>query len=294
MKKGTVYILCCYILWGLLPIYWKQLAMVDSLFVLSSRILWSFVFCGIIIILKGELKNVQAALKDRSMSRNLLIAGIMVSLNWGLYIIAVNSGHIVEASLAYYMNPIISIVIGFIFFSERLSRVQWISVVVAFLGVGYSVIAYGKIPIFALAIAGSFSIYGALKKKISCKNEVGLFVETMYVLPIALVYMFWKLKFSQVGIIYPEGWRIIYLPLSGAITSIPLLLFAEGMKTTSLTTSGILMYFNPTLQLLVGVLLYAEDFTIENLITFIFVWTAIAIYLPTVIKKKDKMEKLNA
>ncbi len=289
MKKGTFYILCCYILWGLLPIYWKQLAMVDSLFILSSRVLWSFVFCGIIITLKGEFKNVRLALKDRVMTKNLFIAGIMVSLNWGLYIIAVNSGHIVEASLAYYMNPIISIVIGYVFFTERLNNIQWISVIVAFLGVGYSIIAYGKVPVFALGIAGSFSIYGALKKKIFCKNEVGLFIETMFVLPLALFFIIWKLKFSPEGIIYPDGWRILYLPLSGAITSIPLLLFAEGMKTTSLTTSGILMYFNPTLQLLVGVLLYAEDFTFENLITFIFVWTAIIIYLPTVIKKKNKL-----
>lgn len=292
MKKGTLFILSCYVLWGLLPVYWKQLSSIDSIYVLASRILWSFVFCMIIILYKKNLKAVKAVLKDKKEFLTLALAGVMVTINWGLYIIVIHSGHILEGSLAYYMNPIMAIVIGFIVFKERLITIQWLSVLIAAIGVGYSIIAYGKVPIFALAIGGSFAIYGALKKKINCDSDVALFIETLSVLPVAIGIIIWKTTSGSVNIEALSGLELLLLPLSGAITSIPLLFFAEGMKTTTLTTSGILMYVNPTLQLLVGVLIYGEEFTRANLITFVFVWLALILYLSSIIGKLRAVDNI--
>lgn len=291
MKKGTLYILSCYVLWGLLPVYWKQLSAIDSIYVLASRILWSFVFCMIIILYKKNLGAVKAILKNKKEFLTLALAGVMVTINWGLYIIAIHSGHILEGSLAYYMNPIMAIVIGFIVFKERLIPIQWLSVLIAAIGVGYSIIAYGKVPVFALAIGGSFAIYGALKKKINCDSDVALFIETLSVLPVAIAIMVWKTGTGSVNFNAFTGLELILLPLSGAITSIPLLFFAEGMKTTTLTTSGILMYVNPTLQLLVGVLIYGEEFTRVNLITFVFVWLALILYLASILGRLKTLEQ---
>ncbi|WP_425538519.1 EamA family transporter RarD [Microaceticoccus formicicus] len=290
MRKGTLYILSCYVLWGLLPIYWKQLSSVDSIYVLASRILWSFVFCMIIILYKKNLGKVARVLKNKKQFTILALAGVMVTINWGLYIIAIHSGHILEGSLAYYMNPIMAIVIGYIVFKERLIAIQWISVLIAAIGVGYSITAYGKVPVFALAIGGSFAIYGALKKKINCDSDIALFIETLAVLPIAILIMIWKTSSGSVNFEALTGFKILLLPLSGAITSIPLIFFAEGMKTTSLATSGILMYVNPTLQLLVGVLIYGEEFTKANLITFVFVWLALILYLVSIIGRIRAVE----
>lgn len=289
MKKGPLYVLFCYILWGILPVFWKQLQGVNSFYVLASRVVWSFVFCAGIILYKKEKKKIINTLKDPKMLKKLLLAGIMVTINWGFYIIAIHQNHILEASLAYYMNPILSVLIGFFIFKEKLSKQQWLSVIIAAIGVGYSILMYGKVPTFALIIGISFSIYGATKKKIDLESEVSLFIETMLILPFALIAMVWLKSQGSVGVENLKGLSILYIPLSGAITSIPLLFFAEGIKTTSLTSSGLLMYVNPTLQLLIGVFIYGEKFTRVNAITFIFVWIALIVYIPTILKK-DRQE----
>ena len=287
MKKGPLYVLLCYIIWGLLPVFWKQLQVVDSLYVLASRIVWSFVFCGAIILIKKEGKKVVKALKNPKDFWTLLAAGIMVTINWGFYIIAIHTNHIIDSSLAYYMNPIFAVLIGFSIFREKLSKQQWLSVIIATIGVGYSVVMYGKIPTFALIIGGSFAIYGAIKKTLKMESEVSLFVETMFIIPFALIYMIWSRSQGSVGIENLQGLSAFYLPLSGAITSIPLLFYAEGIKDTPLKTAGLLMYVNPTLQLLLGVVVYNEVFTRVNAITFVFIGVALFVYIPTMLKKNE-------
>lgn len=290
MKKGPLYILLCYIVWGILPVYWKQLQMVNSYYVLASRVVWSFVFCAIIVSIKGEGKEVIKAIKDPKEFKKLLLAGIMVTINWGFYIVAVHQNHILESSLAYYMSPIISVLIGFFIFKEKLYKQQWLSVIIASIGVGYSIIMYGKIPVFAIIIGVSFAIYGATKKKLEMENYVSLFVETMVIVPGAIIAMIWLRSQGSVGVENLRGLSILYIPLSGAITAIPLLFYAKGIQTTRLSTAGLLMYINPTLQLLVGVVIYNESFTKVDVITFIFVWIALIIYIPTMLnnnKQKD-------
>ena len=279
MKKGAIYVLMCYILWGVLPIFWKQLGGIDSFYILSLRIVWSLIFCGLILAAKGELHKIKEALVDKKERNMLLISSIMVTINWGVYIFAVMSGKVLESSIAYFINPIFAVVLGFFIYKEKLTKLQWISVIIAFIGVMIPIVVYGTIPYFALAIAISFAFYGAAKKRVKADSVTSVFMETLYMAPIALAFILFK-EFTGTGYLTNVStYQLILFPIAGVVTSVPLLLFAKGMKNTSLTLSGILMYINPTLQMLVGVLLYNETFTNTNLVMFMFVLAAVIIFV---------------
>ncbi len=279
MNKSYFYVTLCYIVWGVLPVFWKQLAGVNSIYVLTMRVVWSMVFCGAIIFVRRDAGLVRAALADRKQFIWLVLAGIFVTVNWGLYIYAVNNGHILDASLAYYMNPILSILLGRFMFKEKLSILQWCAVALAAAGVIYSTISYGTAPYFALMIASTFAIYTAIKKKVTVDSDVSIFMETAVVTPLAIaaaIYM----EVNGMGVIGSISVvKLTLLPLAGVVTSVPLLFFAKGMKGTPMSLSGILMYINPTLVLLVGVLLYDENFTMTNAVMFCCVWAAVIIYI---------------
>ena len=181
MKKGGWLVLGCYILWGLLPIYWKLLSEINSVYILASRIIWSFVFCSLLLLGMKKGKQIKSVLKNRRQSLLLAGCGIMLTLNWGTYIFAVVTGHILESSLAYFLNPILSILIGRFFYGEKLGKYHWISVAVAFLGIMISILRYGHIPYLAIVIGLSFAIYSAMKKKVTVNSEISMFMETMYV-----------------------------------------------------------------------------------------------------------------
>ena len=279
MKKGAIYVLLCYILWGVLPIFWKQLGGIDSFYILSLRIVWSLIFCGLILASKGELHKIKEALSDKKERNMLLISSIMVTINWGVYIFAVMSGKVLESSIAYFINPIFAVVLGFFIYKEKLTKLQWLSVLIAFIGVMIPIVVYGTIPYFALAIAVSFAFYGAAKKRVKADSVTSVFMETLYMAPIALAFILFK-EFTGTGYLTNVStYQLILFPIAGVVTSVPLLLFAKGMKNTSLTLSGILMYINPTLQMLVGVLLYNETFTNTNLVMFMFVLAAVIIFV---------------
>lgn len=279
----------CYILWGLLPIFWKLLAGVNSAYVLAQRIVFSCVFCLAVILIRKNGGEIGRIIKNKSERRMFFLCGILISINWGVYILTVAMGRILEASLAYYMNPLFSVLIGAIFFKEKLSRVQWASVALAFAGVMFSVIRYGEVPYLAIIIGLSFALYGALKKGIKADSETSICMETMAVLPIAIVFIAYA-QFSGFttfsSLTTAEALLII---ATGPITSIPLMLFAKGIKGTSIVTSGILMYINPTLQLLVGVFIYNEAFTQTNAITFAFVWAAVILFVFDSLRKHKKV-----
>lgn len=191
-NKGSLYVLTCYVIWGLLPIFWKLLAQVDSLYVLASRIVWSMVLTGGILLLRRDrLAGVRAAFRDRREWGLLAAAGCVVCVNWGVYIWAVANGHMIDSSLAYYMNPILAILLGTVLFRERLTKLQWLAVAVTFAGLVITVIRYRQIPWIALVIGGSFAVYGALKKQVRSDAAVSTFVETLTLAPFALVLIFW-------------------------------------------------------------------------------------------------------
>ena len=285
MNKSSFSVLGCYVLWGLLPIFWKLLANVDSVYVLAQRVLFSCIFCLAIILLKTNGSSVKNILKSKTERRRYFVCGILISINWGVYILTVAMGKILEASLAYYMNPLFSVVIGALIFKEKLSAVQWVSVGLALVGVMISVIAYGNVPYLAIIIGLSFALYGAMKKTIKAESEVSICMETMSVLPLALAFIVYAQLSGYTTFSSLSNAEMLLLAASGAVTSIPLMLFAKGIRKTSITTSGILMYINPTLQLLVGVLIYNEVFTKMNAITFAFVWAAVILFVLDSLRK---------
>ena len=285
MNKSSLSVLGCYVLWGLLPIFWKLLANVDSVYVLAQRVLFSCIFCLAIILLKKNGSSVKNILKSKTERRRYFVCGILISINWGVYILTIAIGKILEASLAYYMSPLFSVVIGALIFKEKLSAVQWVSVGLALVGVMISVIAYGNVPYLAIIIGLSFALYGAMKKTIKAESEVSICMETMSVLPLALAFIVYAQLSGYTTFSSLSNAEMLLLAASGAVTSIPLMLFAKGIRKTSITTSGILMYINPTLQLLVGVLIYNEVFTKMNAITFAFVWAAVILFVLDSLRK---------
>lgn len=289
MNRSSLNVLGCYILWGLLPIFWKLLAGVNSAYVLAQRIVFSFVFCLAVILIRKNGGEIGKIIKNKSERRKFFLCGILISINWGVYILTVAMGRILEASLAYYMNPLFSVLIGAIFFKERLSRVQWASVALAFAGVMFSVIRYGEVPYLAIIIGLSFALYGALKKGIKADSETSICMETMAVLPIALVFIAYAQFSGFTTFSSLTTAEALLLIATGPITSIPLMLFAKGIKETSIVTSGILMYINPTLQLIVGVFIYNEAFTQTNAITFAFVWAAVILFVFDSLRKNKKV-----
>ena len=289
MNRSSLNVLGCYILWGLLPIFWKLLAGVNSAYVLAQRIVFSCVFCLAVILIRKNGGEIGKIIKNKSERRMFFLCGILISINWGVYILTVAMGRILEASLAYYMNPLFSVLIGAIFFKEKLSRVQWASVALAFAGVMFSVIRYGEVPYLAIIIGLSFALYGALKKGIKADSETSICMETMAVLPIALVFIAYAQFSGFTTFSSLTTAEALLLIATGPITSIPLMLFAKGIKETSIVTSGILMYINPTLQLLVGVFIYNEAFTQTNAITFAFVWAAVILFVFDSLRKHKKV-----
>lgn len=291
VNKETFNVLGCYVLWGLLPVFWKLLAGVNSAYVLAQRIVFSCLFCFAVILIKkngGELKNI---LRDKKQRRLYLACGLLISANWGVYILTVATGRILEASLAYYMNPLFSILIGALIFKERLSGVQWLSVALAFVGVMYSVVLYGSVPYLAIIIGLTFAMYGAIKKGIKAESEVSICMETVSVMPLALIFIVYAQLSGFTTFASLSVKEMLLLVLTGAITSVPLMLFASGIKRTSITVSGILMYINPTLQLLLGVFVYNEEFTKANAVTFAFVWLAVILFVGDGLRHK-RHEKL--
>lgn len=280
---GSLLVLACYIMWGLIAAYWSMFSTIDPMAVLAFRIAWSMVFCLILIVLGKQTDVLKKVLKDKKQMLTLLAAGIVVSLNWGGYITAVMTGRVLDASLAYYMYPLFSIVIGSIVYGEKLRPLQWFAFALALIGVVVPVVAYGELPLFAIFIGVSFSIYGAIKKKVTVPGITSIFVETLWVTPIALAYL---LFISDLSNITSFQWWM--LPTTGIATSVPLILFAMGMKTTSLSLAGILMYINPTIQLLIGVFFYGEAFTKVHGIMFAFVWVGVALFLWDSLKYRGK------
>ena len=270
-------------MWAFLVLYWPLFGAMDPLGVLSFRIIFSMLFCLIVMLILGQGPAILALMKDKRQMLFLLLAGITITVNWGGYIIAVMTGRVIDASLAYYMYPIFSIVLGFFIYNERLRPLQWVAFVLAVLGVTVPIIAYGQVPVFAIIIGTSFAFYGAIKKQITASGMLSIFMETLMVVPIALIYL---VAFSHLEGLTPRD--ILLIPTMGVVTTVPLLFFAVGMKDTSLSLAGVLMYINPTIQLLLGVFIMGEEFTTTHAWMFAFVWSGVALFLADGFRERKK------
>ena len=292
-KSGPLCVLSCYIIWGVLPVFWRTLSSVNSLYVLAARIVWSLVFLSLALLLRKRGGAVRAVLADRRELRRLMLAGAAVCVNWGSYLWAMGSGRGVDASLAYYMNPILAIFLGTIVFREKLSKMQWMAVAVTFTGLVVTVVRYRQIPWVALVIGGSFAVYGAIKKGVRSEADISLFFESLTLTPFALVTIavMESKGIGALGVL--EGARLLLVPMIGIVSAVPLLFFAVGIRKTPMSLAGVLMYINPTMQLLISVLLYQDEFTTTHAILFAFVWSGLALYLAAGFLAGRKQRKEN-
>jgi chloramphenicol-sensitive protein RarD len=278
MNKGIWNGLAAYALWGFFPIYWKLLHEVPALQVIGHRISWSFLLLIAVILLTKQWKEFRTAALVPKVIGIYTIAGVLLSINWLIYVWGVNSGFIVETSLGYFINPLITVLLGVVFLRERLRTMQWVAVGLATAGVIYLTVTYGRLPWIALSLAFSFGIYGFVKKLAPLGSLYGLTLETALVFPIALIYLAF-VGFNGTGSFLREGFLTDTLLIgTGVVTSIPLLMFASAARQIPLTMIGVLQYIAPTLQFMIGVFLYHEPFDQSRLIGFSLVWLALVIF----------------
>lgn len=282
-KQGIFFGLAAYVLWGILPVYWKALELVSSFEILSSRFMWSCVFVFLLIIFQKKwllfAKEVKQVFSNVKTGAAMVAAGITISFNWGTFIWAVNNGHIVETSMGYYINPLVSILFAVVFLRERLDKMQLAAITCAFIGVASMVYSFGKIPCVSLTLAFTFALYGLLKKILPVSALTSIMLETLLITPLALVYEY---SLWQQGVsFYASGNLQVIMMLTGAgiVTAIPLLLFTAGARLLPLKIIGFLQYISPTLTLLIGVFVYNEAFTALHLLAFGWIWAALLLFI---------------
>ncbi|MBL0730715.1 EamA family transporter RarD [Piscinibacter sp. HJYY11] len=278
MPIGALYAALAFALWGIFPLYFRQIASVPSGEILVHRIVWSLVFVLVVLTLRRQWAWVRPVLTQPKVLLAFAASAVLLSANWLTYIWAVNNGHVIEASLGYFINPLVNVLLGYTVLHERLRRMQWVALGIAAAGVLWLTVLAGRPPWIALALAGSFGLYGLLRKVATLGALEGLTLETLILAPIAMAVLgFW---ISQGTSVFPapDASTNLWLIAAGPITAIPLLLFAAGARRISLTTLGLLQYIGPTIQLALGVWLFHEPFSAERLMGFVLIWSALALY----------------
>lgn len=259
-KQGVLLAIAAYTMWGIAPIYFKAIGEVTPFEILSHRIIWSFVFLSFLLHMGKRWRAVVHVIRDKKKMGVLSATSLLVASNWLIFIWAVNSNHMIDASLGYYINPLFNVVLGMLFLGERLRKLQWFAVLLAFIGVMIQVLAFGQVPIVALALAISFGCYGLLRKKVNLDAQTGLFIETMIIVPVALFYLF-VIADTQTSDLTNNSWGLNLLLISaGIVTTLPLLCFNGAATRIMLSTLGFFQYIGPSLMFLLAVLVYGEAF----------------------------------
>lgn len=290
-RQGVFFALGAYMIWGLAPIYFKTLAHVPALEVLAHRIMWAFLFMLVLIVASGRMQQVVRAFDSPKLLLQLALAACLIGLNWFLFIWAVANDHILDASLGYYINPLLNVAIGMLFFGERLRRLQVIAVLLAVIGVAIQIITFGSVPWIALVLAGSFATYGAIRKKLPFDSLTGLWLEVILLLPFILVYFFMFANSSASNML-ENTWQLNgLLVLAGVITTVPLLFFTGAAKRIRYSTLGLFQYIAPSMMFILAVLIYNEPLSADKLITFIIIWSALAIYTVDAVRTHQQVRK---
>jgi chloramphenicol-sensitive protein RarD len=282
-KAGFIYALLSYGAWGVFPLYWKLLLHVPPQQILAHRIVWSMLFLMIILTWRRDKLFLQYLTSPRTLGI-LVLTAAMIGGNWFIYIYAVNNNHIVDASLGYYINPMVNILLGMIFLKERLSRIQVIAVMFAFAGVGYLTFHYGRIPVISLFLAFSFGFYGLLRKKANLQSMPGLVVETLLLAPVALWYL-WHMNSLGTGAFGHYSFLSdALLIIGGPVTALPLFWFGIAATRIPLSTLGFIQYLSPTVQLLIGIVIFREPFSMAYMVSFGLVWIGLGIYTYSILR----------
>ncbi|WP_037940355.1 EamA family transporter RarD [Sulfurospirillum arcachonense] len=276
--QGTIYAIMAFSFWGLVPIYFKMVSHVNPSEVLVHRILWSVIFLIVLLFITKSFKNLIIILKDTKKLKILFISALLVSLNWLTFIWAISNNKIVEASLGYYINPLLSVLLGYIFFKERMTKLQTCAIFIAFMAIVYQVYALGQLPIISLMLAFSFALYGLARKKVHVESISGLLVETFLVSPFALFYLIYLFTINQNAFVIPLDITSYLLIAAGLITIIPLIWFNSAATKISMMKLGFLQYIGPSISFLLAIFVYNEPLNTDKLITFIMIWFALFLF----------------
>jgi len=288
MNKGIVPILLGYIIWGFFPLYWVLLKHVPATEVLAHRMLWSVpVLLIFVVLIKKWREDFLIAIKNPKELRWLLVTAILITINWGVYIIAVSLDRIVEASMGYFLTPLLHILGGFIIFKEKIGRIKQLAVICAMLGVFYYIASVDVFPWVGLVLGFSFAAYGILRKFITTPAVPGLLVETLLLAPLSLGYIFYLTESHQIAFCNISINTDIWLMLAGVVTVSPMILFTTGARLLPMTTTGILFYISPTIQFLVGALVFHEKVNMHQLVGFMGIWIGLGLYSYSLLKTES-------
>ncbi len=281
-----------YLMWGLFPLYWPLLEPSGSLEVLAHRVLWSLAVVVLMLAVTRRLGAARAAVADRRRLARLALAAVVIAVNWGVYIYGVTTDRVVETSLGYFINPLVTVLLGVVVLGERLRRAQWVAVAVAFVAVLVLTIASGELPWIAIVLACSFGAYGLLKKTAGVGALEGLAVETAVLFPVTVLFVAW-LGVSGHGTFGSEGpGHAGLLALSGVITAIPLLMFGAAASRIPLSTLGVLQYLTPTMQFVLGIVVFREPLPLPKLLGFVLVWTALVLFTADLVRHHRRTSPL--
>ncbi|WP_405110867.1 EamA family transporter RarD [Paenibacillus sp. FSL K6-1217] len=292
MNNGLINAIIAYIMWGVLPLYWKLFNDVPAGEILSHRVVWSFIFVGILVTVQRRWGDMKQIVASRSLLLSLTASGLLIAVNWLIFIWAVNNNHVVETSLGYYLNPLLNVLLAIFFLHEKPNRGQWLAIAVAGAAVLIIAIDYGRFPWVAISLAASFGLYGLAKKKIVLNASAGLLSETVVMLPIALGYWVY-LAFAGKA----TAWTLppsmfTGLLLSGVVTALPLFFFARAAARMAFSTLGFVQYIGPTIMLLLSIFVFKESVSSTLLIGFALIWTALVIYAVASVRG-TKVTKVN-
>lgn len=277
-RRGLVYGLTAHSLWGLFPLYFKAVEVVPALEILVHRIVWSLALLIPLVLIQRQWSEVRRVLRDRGTLGVLLVTTTLIALNWYLFIVAVETDRVIQASLGYFINPLVNIVLGMVFLHERLSRPAAVAVALAVIGVAAQTIMIGSLPVIALVLAFSFGLYGLLRKTARVGSVVGLTIETALLTPFCIGYLIWAHRAGRMSFASGDLHLDLLLIAAGIITTAPLLLFTAAARLLPLSTMGFLQYVAPSGHFLLAVFAFGEPFTTAHLVTFACIWTALAIF----------------
>jgi len=292
MFKAYFTLLAGYIGWGLFPLYWQLLAHVPSLEVTLHRIVWSIPVLALMVHISLRRKTeFYSTLHSRQQLKLLLVTALLITINWGVYVWAVAQARVLEASMGYFLTPLINIAAGVFIFHEKLSRLKWLAILFAATGVAYYVVSLGSLPWVALTVGISFSAYGILRKKIRTGPIVGLYTETLMIAPFALAILLYLHQQQSATFFAPGSLTDLWLALGGLVTVVPLALFTTGARSLPMTSVGILFFITPSMQFLMGTLVLGEPLNFNKLIAFSIIWSGLILYSISLLKTNRLVDK---
>ncbi len=277
IDRGVIYGASAYVTWGIIPIFWKFLGHVSAVEIVTHRIVWTLIFAFAAIAAWERLPKLWSALRNPRTVMALVVSALLIAVNWGLFIWAVTTDRIIDTSLGYYINPLVSFVLGVVWLGERLTKIQLAAIGLAVLGVINQTVSLGYLPWISLALAVSFGIYGLIRKTVAVESLEGLTIEAIILAPVSLGYIVYLVATGQGAFFHVSLTTDLLLVTAGPITAIPLLLFVAGARLVRLSTMGFLQYLAPSISLLLAVFLYHEPFTQAHVVTFALIWSALAL-----------------